>query len=94
MILMTIINNPEIDTVFICSPTDTHAKIAIASAKAGKDIFCEKPIDLDVKRVEEVLAELKKQALLFRLDLTGDLILTLSRQKKPFLLVILGMFMS
>ena len=61
-----IINNPEIDTVFICSPTDTHAKIAITAAKAGKDIFCEKPIDLDVKRVEEVLAEVKKAGVAFQ----------------------------
>jgi len=62
----TIINNPEIDTVFICSPTDTHAKIAIAAAKAGKDIFCEKPIDFDIKRVEEVLAEVKRAGVSFQ----------------------------
>jgi len=61
-----IINNPEIDTVFICSPTDTHAKIAIAAAKAGKDIFCEKPIDLDTERVNEVLAEVKRAGVSFQ----------------------------
>lgn len=61
-----IINNPEIDTVFVCSPTDTHAKIAIAAAKAGKDIFCEKPIDFDIKRVEEVLAEVEKAGVSFQ----------------------------
>lgn len=61
-----IINNPEIDTVFVCSPTDTHAEIAIAAAKAGKDIFCEKPIDFDINRVEEVLAEVKKAGVAFQ----------------------------
>ena len=61
-----IINNPEIDTVFVCSPTDTHAQVAIAAAKAGKDIFCEKPIDFDIKRVEEVLAEVKKAGVSFQ----------------------------
>jgi myo-inositol 2-dehydrogenase/D-chiro-inositol 1-dehydrogenase len=61
-----IINNPEIDTVFVCSPTDTHAKIAIAAAKAGKDIFCEKPIDFEIKRVEEVLAEVEKAGVAFQ----------------------------
>jgi len=61
-----IIDNPEIDTVFVCSPTDTHAKIAIAAAKAGKDIFCEKPIDFDIKRVEEVLAEVEKAGVSFQ----------------------------
>jgi myo-inositol 2-dehydrogenase/D-chiro-inositol 1-dehydrogenase len=61
-----ILNNPEIDTVFICSPTDTHAKIAIAAAKAGKDIFCEKPIDFDIERVNEVLTEVKKAGVAFQ----------------------------
>jgi myo-inositol 2-dehydrogenase/D-chiro-inositol 1-dehydrogenase len=61
-----IVNNQEIDTVFICSPTDTHAEIAIAAAKAGKDIFCEKPIDLNIQRVEEVLAEVKKAGVSFQ----------------------------
>lgn len=61
-----IIKNPEIDTVFICSPTDTHAEIAIAAAKAGKDIFCEKPIDFDISRVEEVLAEVNQSGVAFQ----------------------------
>jgi myo-inositol 2-dehydrogenase / D-chiro-inositol 1-dehydrogenase len=61
-----IIKNPEIDTVLICSPTDTHAEIAIAAAKAGKDIFCEKPIDLNIQRVEEVLAEVKNAGVAFQ----------------------------
>jgi myo-inositol 2-dehydrogenase / D-chiro-inositol 1-dehydrogenase len=61
-----IINNPEIDTVFICSPTDTHAEIAIAAAKTGKDIFCEKPIDFDIDRVKEVLAEVKRAGVSFQ----------------------------
>ena len=46
-----IINNKEIDTIFVCSPTDTHAQVAIAAARAGKNIFCEKPIDFDIKLV-------------------------------------------
>ncbi len=35
-----IINDPDIDAVFICSPTDTHSKYSIEASKAGKDIFC------------------------------------------------------
>lgn len=61
-----LINDPEIDTVLICSPTDTHADVCIAAAKAGKDIFCEKPIDFDIKRVEEVLAEVEKAGVSFQ----------------------------
>ena len=46
----------DIDAVVICTPTDTHADLIERFAKAGKAIFCEKPIDLDVKRVEKCLA--------------------------------------
>ena len=43
------------DAVVICSPTDTHADYIIKAAKAGKQIFCEKPLDLSLKKVKEVL---------------------------------------
>jgi len=42
----------DIDAVVICTPTDTHADLIERFARAGKAIFCEKPIDLDVARVE------------------------------------------
>ena len=44
-----------LDAVIICSPTDTHADYVIKAAKAGKQIFCEKPLDLSPERVHEVL---------------------------------------
>jgi myo-inositol 2-dehydrogenase/D-chiro-inositol 1-dehydrogenase len=50
-----ILEDPEIDAVAICSPTDTHAQIIIEAAAAGKHIFCEKPIDLDVARIDAAL---------------------------------------
>jgi myo-inositol 2-dehydrogenase/D-chiro-inositol 1-dehydrogenase len=50
----------DIDAVIICTPTDTHAELIERFARAGKAIFCEKPIDLDVKRVEECLAVVDK----------------------------------
>ena len=49
-------NAADIDAVIICTPTDTHAGLIERFAKAGKAIFCEKPIDLDVRRVRECLA--------------------------------------
>lgn len=48
--------DPAIDAVVIASPTETHAELIIASAAAGKAIFCEKPIDLDIARVAACLA--------------------------------------
>lgn len=46
----------DIDAVVICTPTDTHADLIEQFARAGKDVFCEKPIDLDAGRVRDCLA--------------------------------------
>ncbi len=48
-----ILADPEIDAVLVCSPTPTHAEIAIAAMKAGKDVFCEKPVDLTIEKIQE-----------------------------------------
>ncbi len=45
----------DIDAVVICTPTDTHADLIETFAKAGKAVFCEKPIDLSVERVKTCL---------------------------------------
>ena len=42
-----------IDAVLIASSTDTHVDLIVAAAQAGKAVFCEKPIDLSLQRVEE-----------------------------------------
>ena len=55
-----ILEDKEIDAVFICASTDMHSPISIASAQAGKHIFCEKPIDHDLKKIATVLREVKK----------------------------------
>ncbi|MBS7700327.1 MULTISPECIES: inositol 2-dehydrogenase [unclassified Chelatococcus] len=44
-----------IDAVIICTPTNTHADLIERFAKAGKAIFCEKPIDLDINRAKACL---------------------------------------
>ena len=48
----TILASADIDAVVICTPTDTHADLIERFAKAGKAIFCEKPVDLDIERVK------------------------------------------
>jgi myo-inositol 2-dehydrogenase/D-chiro-inositol 1-dehydrogenase len=50
-----IIADPKIDAVIIATPTDLHATQVEQAARAGKAIFCEKPIDLDIDRVRECL---------------------------------------
>src|SRR4051794_5734475 len=51
-----IIGDPDVDAVFITTPTDVHADLIEQAALAGKAIFCEKPIDLSVERVRRCLA--------------------------------------
>ncbi|PFO02644.1 inositol 2-dehydrogenase [Bacillus sp. AFS076308] len=55
-----LLNDPEIQAVFICSPTNTHATIIKEAALAGKDIFCEKPVSFSVEETEEALAVVEK----------------------------------
>lgn len=55
-----ILADPEIDAVLICSSTDTHSPISVEAIKAGKHVFCEKPIDHDVKKIQEVIEALKE----------------------------------
>ncbi len=50
----------EIDAVVIASPTNTHVDLITRAARMGKAVLCEKPIDLDLKRVDRCLAALRK----------------------------------
>jgi myo-inositol 2-dehydrogenase / D-chiro-inositol 1-dehydrogenase len=52
---MDILNDPEIEAVLICSSTDTHARLIMEAAGAGKHIFCEKPIDFNIEKIERAL---------------------------------------
>ncbi|MCA0273729.1 MAG: inositol 2-dehydrogenase [Proteobacteria bacterium] len=45
----------DIDAVVICTPTNTHADLIERFARAGKAIFCEKPVDLSLERVKACL---------------------------------------
>ena len=45
----------QADAIVICSPTDTHAKYVSIAAKKGIDVFCEKPLDLSLEKVKQVL---------------------------------------
>lgn len=50
-----VIDDPHIDAVVICSSTNTHAQMIVEAAAAGKHIFCEKPIDFDLARIDKAL---------------------------------------
>eukprot|EP00741_Cyanophora_paradoxa_P010911 tig00020553_g10548.t1 len=60
-----IINNKDIDAVLICSPSDQHATQIKEAAAAGKHVFCEKPISLDLRVIDECLAAVDKAGVKF-----------------------------
>ena len=61
-----ILNDPAIDAVLICSPTETHADLVVGAARAGKHIFCEKPIDHSLSKIDFALQEVRKSGVKFQ----------------------------
>jgi predicted dehydrogenase len=55
-----VVADPELDIIDICTPNDTHCEMALAAARAGKAILCEKPLALDVAECERMLAAVRK----------------------------------
>ena len=55
-----IIEDKNIEAVVICSSTDTHSQFIEEAAAAGKHIFCEKPIDFGLERIDQALAAVDK----------------------------------
>ncbi len=63
----TEIHNPSIafkdktlDAIFIASTTSTHIKLILEAAKFKKTIFCEKPLDLNIKKIDKCKKKIKK----------------------------------
>jgi myo-inositol 2-dehydrogenase/D-chiro-inositol 1-dehydrogenase len=50
-----ILADKTIDALLICTPTDTHADLIERGVRAGKKVFCEKPVDLDAARIRKCL---------------------------------------
>ena len=61
-----IFKDPEIDAVLICSSTDTHAQFIEQAAQAGKHIFCEKPIALELERIDRALAAVERAGVILQ----------------------------
>jgi myo-inositol 2-dehydrogenase/D-chiro-inositol 1-dehydrogenase len=56
----SILEDEGIDAVLICSSTDTHARFIEEAAAAGKHVFCEKPIALDLEEIDRALTAVKQ----------------------------------
>jgi myo-inositol 2-dehydrogenase / D-chiro-inositol 1-dehydrogenase len=57
----------DVDAVAICSSTDTHAELIEAAAAAGKAIFCEKPLSLDLNELDRALAAVADAGVSFQI---------------------------
>src|SRR5215467_984814 len=55
-----VVESPLLDIIDICTSNASHAEIAIAAARAGKHVICEKPLALSVAESEKMLAAVRK----------------------------------
>jgi predicted dehydrogenase len=60
-----LINNKEVDAVYIATLNNTHAELTIKLAESNKNILCEKPMALNESEAKQVFAELTKSKVLF-----------------------------
>lgn len=52
-----VIARPDLDAVVICTPTATHVDLLLEAARRGKAVLCEKPVDLDIRKVDAAIVE-------------------------------------
>src|SRR5690606_17555569 len=67
-----VLADPSIAGVIVASSTDTHLDYSIRAVRAGKAVFCEKPIDQDLQRARSAAAELKDARLLLAFNRRFD----------------------
>ncbi|MBL9135947.1 MAG: inositol 2-dehydrogenase [Verrucomicrobiales bacterium] len=61
-----ILERRDIEGILVCSSTDTHTPIIEDAAAAGKHIFCEKPIDADLSRIDRAVAAVRKAGVILQ----------------------------
>ena len=57
----------DADAIAVCSSTDSHADLLVAAAAAGKAVFCEKPVSLDLAEVDRALAAVDAAGIPFQI---------------------------
>ena len=68
-----LIAREDIDAVMIATPDHWHATALIEACKSGKDVYCEKPIHLNLKTVDSCLKRLSNHKNKIQIGLTGPL---------------------
>jgi myo-inositol 2-dehydrogenase/D-chiro-inositol 1-dehydrogenase len=77
-----LLDSPDIDAVLICSSTNTHADLIVQAAQAGKHIFCEKPIDYDLARIDRSLDAVERARVKLQLGFNRRFDSNFARVKK------------
>lgn len=62
-----VVDDPRVDAVLVCSPTDAHAEQITAAADAGKPVFCEKPLDVTLESIDRLLARVAERGVALQL---------------------------
>ncbi|HYZ64159.1 MAG TPA: inositol 2-dehydrogenase [Acetobacteraceae bacterium] len=57
---VAVIGREDVDAVVVGTPTDTHVDLMLQAVRAGKAVLCEKPIDLDIAKVDTAVAEIER----------------------------------
>ncbi|PYT18247.1 MAG: inositol 2-dehydrogenase [Acidobacteria bacterium] len=55
-----LLKSVEVDAVVVCTPTNTHHDIIRDAVSAGKHVFCEKPVDLTLERIQRILQHVER----------------------------------
>lgn len=63
---LQMLRDENIDVVCICTPSGMHGEMAINAADAGKHIFCEKPIEINVERIDAIIDAVKRNNIKFQ----------------------------
>jgi len=60
-----VLASPHVDAVAICTSTDTHVDLVVRAAQAGKAIFCEKPVSLNLAALDRAVAAVERAGVPF-----------------------------
>lgn len=64
----TFLNDPNVEVMYVVTPTGTHCDIAMQCFKAGKNVLTTKPMDVRYEKCDEAIAMAKEKGLLFGVD--------------------------
>lgn len=66
--IYTFLNDPQVEVMYIVTPTGTHCDLAMECFKYGKHVLTTKPMDVSYKKCDEAIAMAKEKGLLFGVD--------------------------